>query len=188
VHATTGLRIRAAAIAAAATALTFACASMAQAATVADPDDPAVSQDLDIQSASESHVTWPSGSASITHTIRTYAPYARRPCLNFSTPTERYLACGGKLLNRTTNHSVRISFGESPAGAPDTVTYSFTSGALGSPPSYRWSATTRDSTGLLADRTVWTQTTLGSFIVPKVTYDEPIPAFDPDELRIVDLP
>jgi hypothetical protein len=44
----------------------------------------------------------------------------------------RYLACGPKLLNRMTNRSVRIPFGESPAEAPDTVTYSFTSGALGS--------------------------------------------------------
>jgi hypothetical protein len=119
----TGLRIRAAAIATAATALTFAGASMAQAATVADPDEPGVAQDLDISSASESHITWPSGSASITHTVKTFASYSRRPCLNISTPTERYLACGPKLLNRMTNRSVRISFSEAPAGAPDTITY-----------------------------------------------------------------
>lgn len=185
----TGLRIRAAAIATAATALTFACASMAQAATtVADPDEPGVAQDLDLSSASESHITWPGGSSSITHTIKTFAPYSRRPCLNITTPTERYLACGIKLLNRTTHRSVRISYTESPAGAPDTVTYSFTSGALGNPPSYRWAATIRDASSLLIDRTSWGQTALGTPLVPRITYEEPIVDLDPDGLRIVDWP
>jgi hypothetical protein len=185
VHAKTGLRIRAAAIATAATALTFACASMAQAATtVADPDEPGVAQDLDLSSASESHITWPSGSASITHTIRTFAPYSRRPCLDISTATERYLACGPKLLNRMTHRSVRISFTESP----DTITYSFTSGALGNPPSYRWAATIRDASSSLIDRTDRVQTTLGSYLVPKITYEEPIPDLDPDYVPIIDWP
>ena len=188
-HPRTGLRIRAAAIATAATALTFACASMAQAATsVTDPDEPAASQDLDLESASESHITWPSGSASITHTVKTFAPYARRPCLTIVTHAERYLACGPKLYNRTTNRTVRISFTESPAGAPDTVAYSFTSGALGSPKSYRWAATIRDASALLVDRTDWAETKLGSFLVPTITYEEPIPDLDPDYLPIVDRP
>jgi hypothetical protein len=180
----TGLRIRTAAIATAATAMTFACASMAQASTVADPDEPTVAQDVDIASASENHLTWPSGSASITHTITTFAPYSRRPCLNITTPTERYLACGIKLYNRTANRSVRISFTETA----DTVTYSFTSGALGSPPSYRWYATTRDASSLLLDRTSWGLTKLDPFILPRISYEEPIPDLDPDYLPIVDRP
>jgi hypothetical protein len=181
----TGSRIRAAAIATAATALTFACASMAQAATtVADADEPGVAQDLDLSSASESHITWPSGSASITHTIKTFAPYSRRPCLSISTPTDPYLACGAKLLNRMTHRSVRISFTESA----DTIAYSFTSGALGSPASYRWVATIRDASGHLVDRTSWGQTRLDPFIQPRISYDEPVLEVDPDELRLVDWP
>jgi hypothetical protein len=38
------------------------------------------------------------------------------------------------------------------------------------------------------DRTGWVQTTLGSLIVPKITYEEPIPDLDPDYLPIVDRP
>jgi hypothetical protein len=45
--------------------------------------------------------------------------------------------------------------------------------------------TIRDAGGLLVDRTDWGQTTLGSFLVPKITYEEPIPDLDPDELRIL---
>jgi hypothetical protein len=158
---------------------------MAQAATtVADPDEPGVAQDLDLSSASESHLIWPSGSASITHTVTTFAPYSRRPCLNIVTPGERYLACGPKLYNRTTNRTVRISHTDSP----DTVTYSFTSGALGNPKSYSWAATSRDSAGHLVDRTDWAETKLGSYLVPKITIEEPIPDLDPDYLPIVDRP
>jgi hypothetical protein len=87
-----------------------------------------------------------------------------------------------------THRSVRISFTESPAGAPDTVTYSFTSGALGNPPSYRWSATIRDASALLVDRTSWGLTKLDPLILPRISYEEPIPDLDPDELRMPDLP
>jgi hypothetical protein len=167
--------IRAATIAAAAIALTLACASLAQAAVVTDPDEPGVTQDRDIEWASESHITWPSGSSSITHTIKTFAPYASRPCLNIRTATESYLACSSaKLLNRTLNTSVRISVTETPAGAPDTITYAFTSHALCDPAAYRWNTSTRDGTAI-ADRTSTTQTVFGSLIPPKITIEEPIP-------------
>ena len=48
-----------------------------------------------------------------------------------------FTACDALLINTTARTSPTITMTESPAGAPHTVTYRFTSGQIGNPAHYR---------------------------------------------------
>jgi hypothetical protein len=164
--------IRAATIAAAATALTFACASMAQAAVVSDPDEPGIAQDLDIASATSNWLGVP-GSPMITQTISTYAAYSRRPCLRISAAGVGYRACGATLYSPTSK--ARITMTETG----NTVTYRFAASQIGSPVSYRWLAY------LGTDRTRTAKVVLPGG--PTVDDDDPFPEL-PEPIDPPDFP
>ena len=162
-------------------ALTLALASTATAATVADPDEPGFAQDVDIETATSSW--WgPPGNVIITHTIKTYGRYSQRPCLLVVTNRgQRYAACDSLLINTTARTSPTITMTESPAGAPHTVTYRFTSSQIGNPRYYRWRASVG---GYYGDKTVYTREDL-----PRLPFvdDDPFPPLD-DPIDPPDLP
>ena len=71
---------------------------------------------------------------------------------------------------------------ESPAGAPNTVTYRFPSGQIGNPAHYRWRAAIP---GVGKDRTVWTREDVPR--LPFAVDDDPFPPFD-EPIDPPDLP
>jgi len=122
-----------------ATALALAFAAPASARVINDPDEAAVTNDLDIEWAGATRVFTPGVGWEHIHTIKTRAPYTRRPCVRLRVPgqttTAHYTLCSRKLNGR------RVTVSQTPAGAPDTVSYTFNATALGSPTEYHWLAT-----------------------------------------------
>jgi hypothetical protein len=130
-----GMKIR---ILALATAAALSLAAPASARVIYDPDEAVAPADLDIEWAGSSRTFTPGVGWEYTHTIKTRAPYSRRPCVHLRMPGEMpYLnfTCGGPLDGQP----VRIH--QSPKLLPDTISYTFNATAIGSPAEYHWTVT-----------------------------------------------
>src|SRR5262245_33473688 len=129
----------AAALAATALALASASAASAHVGVVSDPDEPDLSAECDIEWAAVDHPPSVSGQI-VRHTIKTRAPYANAPGLNFRTPDGRtFKLYRGKIYGSTLSPT-RVIDTQTPAGAPDTVSFTFNLGVIGNPASYEWRA------------------------------------------------
>jgi hypothetical protein len=140
----------AAAIAAGALMLVTASAAVADGALVSDPDEPGVPAERDLAWASVGHPPSVSGRI-VRHTIKTMAPYARRPCLGIVTSVGSYAMCG-PLVATPGGGSTTVGVSETPAGAPDTVSYTFNLSQIGDPVSYLWNVSTRPIQDYLPDK------------------------------------
>ena len=128
------MRIRLLALTAVAT---LAVAAPAGATVVNDPDEPAVAAEHDIEWAGVSRRFVAGQGWLYTHTIKTRAPYASRPCVTIKVPSVApYRVCSGRVRPGLDPVTVK----QEPVGAPDTVSYTFNSMAIGNPPLYYWYA------------------------------------------------
>ncbi len=130
------MRIRLLALTAVAT---LAAAAPASATVVNDPDEPAVAAENDIEWAGVSR-RFVSGQGWLyTHTVKTRAPYgSRRPCITIKVAgaTTPYRVCSGRVRPGFDPVTVK----QEPLGAPDTISYTFNSLAIGNPSVYSWYA------------------------------------------------
>ena len=141
----------AAAIAAGALVLAFASAAIAHVEVVSDPDEPGVAAERDLEWAGVEHPPSLSGRI-VRHTIKTMAPYTRRPCLGVLTSSgSSYLMCGPSVATPG-GGSTTVGVSETPAGAPHTVSYTFNLSQIGDPVSYRWNVSTRPIQDYLPDK------------------------------------
>jgi hypothetical protein len=185
-HTTRLHRLLAGAVAALALVASAAAAS-ASAAVLNDPDEPAVAARDDIEWAGASRLFVTGTGWLYTHTIKTRAPYATRPCLDIRTP-----AAGGTYYGTCAGPGslAPVTVSQSPAGAPDTISLSFNATAIGSPASYEWIAWT--GTKPVLDRAPdagWSvfppkpsafgpQIVIGPAPAPEYPYEEPDPRED----------
>jgi hypothetical protein len=87
----------------------------------------------------------------VRHTIKTRAPYgpARRPWLRLRAPSEvpgkyRNYRIRGTMMLGPDRQRTAVWRNETPAGDPDTVSYTFNLGQIGLPAFYEWRAETPD--------------------------------------------
>jgi hypothetical protein len=105
---------------------------------VSDPDEPNLTAERDLEWAAVDHPRSASGPV-VRHTLKTRARYERPPFLYIRTPdgvTHKITARGVLSPGRHTP-LVRT---ETPAGAPDTVSYAFLLSQIGDPRYYHWRA------------------------------------------------
>jgi hypothetical protein len=153
----------------AALALISPAVTAAHTGIVADPDEPGNYPDrFDIETAGVDHP--PSVSDRLVrHTIKTRAPYgvAATPWLDLRAPSEipgKYdlYRIRGTMMLGPDGSRTPVWRSETPAGDPDTVSYTFNLGQIGNPAVYEWRAEGRyllqpdlvPDTGWLAHRIV----------------------------------
>ena len=139
--------------------------------------------DLDIEWAGATRVFTPGVGWEHIHTIKTRGPYSRRPCVRLLVPgptrTERYTVCNHKIRGR----KVRVT--QTPAGAPDTVSYTFNATAIGSPSEYRWLATAGTPVADRAPDAAWVVATFRP-VLPEEYELAFKPTFEVDEFPFID--
>jgi hypothetical protein len=126
-------------LAAAALALTSASTAAAHTGVVPDPDEPDLPSACDIEWAAVDHPPSVSGRF-VRHTIKTMAPYANAPGLYLRTPDgSSYKLFRGKIYGSGLSPT-RVIDTQTPAGAPDTISFTFDLATIGNPVSYEWRA------------------------------------------------
>jgi hypothetical protein len=129
-------------------ALSAPPATDAHTAVVPDPDEPGLADHIDIEWAAVEHPPSVSGRL-VRHTIKTRAPYdptrIPRLYLRVWAPSDnpsgyrRYMVHGTTMLGPY-GEQTAVWRNETPAGDPDTVSYTFNLGQIGLPASYEWRA------------------------------------------------
>jgi hypothetical protein len=114
---------------------TLAAAGPASATVVNDPDEPAVAAADDIEWAGVSRQFVAGTGWLYTHTIKTRAPYTRRPCVRIKVPNTPPLirVCTTRMRPNAEPVTMKTS--------ADSVSYTFNSLAIGNPSRYYWYAT-----------------------------------------------
>jgi hypothetical protein len=123
-------------ITALAAAATLLSASTALASTTfdTDPNEPNIGPERDIEWVAVDHPPSVSGRW-VRHTIKLRAPYLNTPCV-YLRGDESYKLYNGAIHGNGPTTPVVVN--QTPAGAPDTVSYSFSLDRIGNPTSYEW--------------------------------------------------